>query len=82
MLQKDNYNVNSHNFFVRLFSYRIKQNTSALFQSSKKWSSIFPERSLFITFREDVRGQMQVILYNQQQYMYNFFGTFFKIIIS
>ena len=21
---------------------------------------------------------MQVILYNQQQYMYNFFGTFFK----
>jgi hypothetical protein len=30
---------------------------------------------------EDIWGQMQVILYNQQQYvnMYNFFGTFFII---
>ena len=30
---------------------------------------------------EDIWGQMQVILYNQQQYvnMYKFFGTFFII---
>ena len=30
---------------------------------------------------EDIWGQMQVILYNQQQYvnMYNFFGTLFII---